>query len=147
MRRVSFLLAVAVLIVAFAVGCGGSSGSGASGEDVAAITRTYNTYIEAVKSGDGRTACDQLTPAYQRQASKLVAPTLQAKLKGATCPKAISEGTLPQLQRFTPHLERIQVNGDRASGFNPAEGPLGPQKVLFQRLGREWRISNSIFAR
>jgi hypothetical protein len=140
MRPPCVIGAVAVAF-GFAAGCGGSNA------EVDAIKHTYETYIEAVKQGDGRTACDLLTPAYRRQASRLVAPPLLAKLKGASCPRVINEGTLPQLQQYEPRLEQIQVHGKRASGFNPAEGPLGQQEVFFRRFGGEWKISNSIFAR
>jgi hypothetical protein len=141
MRRASILGLVAVTST-LATGCGGSSASGA---DATAVTRTYNTYIAAVKSGDGRAACDLLTPAFQRRASKLVTPRAHAKLRGASCPQAITQGTLPQLQRFKPLLERIRVSGSRASGFNPGQGPFGPQKVLFRRLGGDWKISATIY--
>jgi hypothetical protein len=136
------LIASAVAIAALAAGCGGSS---ASDKQVEAITRTYNTYFAAVKSGDGKTACEQLTPAYQRRASKFVTPTKQAQLRGASCPKAISEGTLSLLKQFKPTLERVQVNGNRASGFQPGEGRFGPQKTIFQRLGGDWKISATIY--
>jgi hypothetical protein len=139
MRRASIVSAAAIAALA---GCGGSS---ASDKQVEAITRTYNTYFAAVKSGDGKTACEQLTPAYQRRASKFVTPTKQAQLRGASCPKAISEGTLSLLKQFKPTLERVQVNGDRASGFQPGEGRFGPQKTIFQRLGGDWKISATIY--
>jgi hypothetical protein len=135
-----------LLIATIGSGCGGSDISGAGSKDEAAITRTYNTYIEAVKRGDGKTACEQLTPAYQRRASKLVTPSKHAQLKGAKCAEAITKGTLRGvLQKFEPNLIRIKVNGDRASGFQPGEGALGPQKVLFRRLGGDWLIDLTIY--
>jgi hypothetical protein len=139
MRRASIVSAAAIAALA---GCGGSS---ASDKQVEAITRTYNTYFAAVKSGDGKTACEQLTPAYQRRASKFVTPTKQAQLRGASCPKAISEGTLSLLKQFKPTLERVQVNGNRASGFQPGEARFGPQKTIFKRLGGDWKISATIY--
>jgi hypothetical protein len=149
MRRAS-IFAFCLLVAAIGAGCGGSGSSGAnssaSSKDEAAITNTYNTYVEAVKRGDGKTACQQLTPAYQRRASKLVTPSKQAKLKGASCAQAISQGTLRgPLQKFEPSLERIRVYGDRASGFQPGEGALGPQKVIFKRLGGDWLIDLTIY--
>jgi hypothetical protein len=143
MRR-AFDVGLAVFLAAIVVGCGGSS---ASDKQVEAITQTYNTYFAAVKSGDGKAACEQLTPAYQRRASKFVTPTKQAQLKGVSCPKAISEGTLSLLKQFKPTLERVQVNGDRASGFQPGEGQFGPQKTIFQRLGGDWKISATIYVK
>ena len=135
------------LIAGFFLGCGGSDGSSASDSDAAAITRAYDAYFAAIRAGNGRAACEQLTPALRSQAADFVPPTQRSKFRGASCPQVITKGTLPQLARFTPQLKRIQVNGNRASGFNPGQGPFGPQKVLFERLGGEWKISRTIFFR
>jgi hypothetical protein len=141
MRR-ALIVGLAGLIAAFAAGCGGSE----SNPQADAITQTYNTYIGAVKSGDGKLACKQLTRAYQRRASKLVTPRAQAKLKGASCPKAIAQGSLRGVLRsFEPNLTEVQVNGNRASGLDPGKAPFGPQKVLFRRLGGDWKISGTIY--
>jgi hypothetical protein len=138
------LIASAAVIAALAAGCGGSS---STNKQVEAITNTFNTYIEALQSGDGKTACEQLTPAYQRRASKFVTPTKQAKLKGASCQKALSEGSLPQLKQFHPNLIRVQVSGNRATGFQPGEGLFGPQKTIFRRLGGDWKISATVYTK
>ena len=143
MRR-AFTVGLAALLAAIVVGCGGSS---ANDPQVEAITKTYNDYFAAVKSGDGKAACDLLTPAYQRRASKFVTPIKQAQLKGASCPKAISQGTLSLLKSFEPTLERVQVNGNRASGFQPGEGRFGPQKTIFRRLNGDWKISATIYTK
>ncbi len=142
MPRASIALAAA--IAALAVGCGGSS---ANSKQVEAITKTFNTYFAALKSGDGKTACEQLTPAYQLRASRFVTPTKQAQLKGASCPKALSEGTLTVLKKFHPSLERVQVSGNRASGFQPGQGVFGPQKTIFRRIDGDWKISATIYTR
>jgi hypothetical protein len=143
MRRASIVGLVAA-IAAVAVACGDSSENDKQAD---AIARTYSTYIEAIKNGDGKTACELLTPAFRRRAGSSVAVGPRAKLKGAACPKAIEEGTLPQIQQVVPNLERVEVTGNRASGFDPGEGQIGPQKVLFKRLGGEWKISKTIFFR
>jgi hypothetical protein len=141
MRRASFAVPLA-LAVALATGCGGSGSS----KQADAVTKTYTTYIEAVKSGDSKTACEQLTPAFQAQAASLTTPTAHAKVKGASCPKAIRLGTLRSaLAQFDPKLERVHVSGDRASGFQPGEGALGPQKVLFRRLAGGWKIAAVVY--
>jgi hypothetical protein len=141
----AFIVGLAALVAALAVGCGGSSESSKQAD---AITRTYNTYIAAVKSGNGKLACEQLTAAYKRRASQLVTPGAQAKLKRASCQQAIDQGTLRAvLQKFEPNLTRIEVNGNRASGLDPGKGPFGPQKVLFRRLGGDWKISGTIYSR
>jgi hypothetical protein len=142
MRR-AFIAGLAAVLAAIVVGCGSS----ASDPQVEAITKTYNDYFAAVKSGDGKAACDLLTPAYQRRASKFVTPIKQAQLKGASCPKAISQGTLSLLKSFKPSLERVQVNGNRASGFQPGEGRFGPQKTIFRRLNGAWKISATIYTK
>jgi hypothetical protein len=140
----SAAIAGVLAALALGAGCGGSdSGSSAEADAVASV---YTTYINAVKAGDGKTACQQLTPTYQRQAAKLTTPTAHAKVRGASCARAISIGTLRSvLRKFEPKLERVQVNGARASGFQPGEGALGPQKVLFRRLGGGWKIAATIY--
>jgi hypothetical protein len=141
MRRAS-IVGLLVAIAAVTVACGDSSENDKQAD---AVAGTYTAYIEAVKSGDGEVACELLTPAFQRRAGDAVAIGTRAKLKGAACPKAIEQGTLPQIQQVVPNLERIQVNGKRASGIDPGEGQIGPQKVLFERLGGDWKISKQIF--
>jgi hypothetical protein len=141
MRRA--FLAALIVAALVAAGCGGSS---SDSKDVDAITKSYTAYVEAVKSGDGKTACQHLTPAFQRQAAQLATPSKHAQVKGAGCAKAISEGTLRSvLRNFEPKLERVQVNGDAATGFQPGEGPLGPQKVFFRRLGGDWLIAAVVY--
>jgi hypothetical protein len=110
------------------------------------VANTYTRYINAVKRGDGQAACELLTPAFQRRAGSTVALGKRAKLKGAACPKAISQGTLPQIQQVVPNLEQIVVNGNHASGVDPGEGQIGPQKVFFERLNGDWKLSRTIFA-
>ncbi len=142
MRR-AFIVGLAALHDAIVAGCGGSS---ASDKQVEAITRTYNTYIAAVKSGDGKTACEQLTPTFQRRATRIVTPLAKLRhLKGASCPRAIVGGTLPQLKAFEPHLERVEVKGDKASGFQPPQEPFGREKVIFRRIDGEWKISAVLY--
>jgi hypothetical protein len=137
----AFIVGLATLVAALAVGCGGSSDSS---KQVDAISKTYNTYIAAVKNGNGKLACEQLTAAYRGRVSQLVTPRAQAKLKGVSCQQAIDQGTLRAvLQKFEPNLTQIEVNGNRASGVDPGEGPFGPQKVLLRRLGGDWKIAGT----
>jgi ABC-type glycerol-3-phosphate transport system substrate-binding protein len=151
MRRAltASLAAIAIL----AAGCGGSSSSSSStsssgqgGKEADAVAQTWTDYIEAVKSGDGKAACQQLTPTFQRQAANLVTPKERQKLKGVSCPEAVVKGTLrAALKSYQPGLERIQVNGTEANGFQPPEGALGAEKVLFRKLGGDWRISATVY--
>jgi hypothetical protein len=138
MRRASGL-AVGLAAAAVLAACGSDSNP-----QVDAITRTYNAYIEAVKGGNGEVACRQLTPAYARIAARQVPPNKQAELRGASCQEVIRFGTPALLQKFEPNLTQIEVNGNRASGLDPGEGPFGPQKVLFRLLGGDWKISGTI---
>jgi hypothetical protein len=136
-----------------AAGCGGSSSSSTSssssspgGKEADAVAQTWKDYIEAVKSGDGKAACEQLTPTFQRQAANLVTPKEVQKLKGVSCPEAIEKGTLrAALKTYEPSLERIQINGAKANGFQPGEGALGPERVLFRKLGGDWRIFATVY--
>jgi hypothetical protein len=145
MRRA--LIAVLIAALFASAGCGGSDDDDQSPStpEEKAVARTYSDYIDAVKRGDGEAACSFLTPAFQRRAGAAVAVGPREKLKGAACPQAIEQGTLPQIQDVVPNLIRVEIKGDRASGFDPGEGLIGPQKVLFQRLGGGWKISRTIF--
>lgn len=131
-----------VAAIAALSGCGGSDESDPQAD---AVAETYTTYIDAVKRGDGKAACELLTPAFQRRAGRSIAVGTRADLKNASCQKAIVEGRLPQLQQVVPDLEQIEVDGDRATGFDPGEGEIGPQRVIFRRLGGDWKISRTIF--
>ena len=136
-------IAALAATVAVVAACGGSDSSDTQSD---AIAQTWSAYIEAVKSGDGELACEQLTPTFRRQAAQLVTPRERKRLKGASCATAIEQGTLrAALQQFEPNLERVQVNGRRASGFQPGQGPLGPEKILFRRLGGDWKIFATIY--
>ncbi len=146
MRRATILL-LAGLLALVAIGCGGSDDSAALSKQQRAVAKTYRDYIDAIKQGDGKTACGLLTPAFQRRAGSAVAIGDRKSLKGAACVKAIEQGTLPQIQQVVPDLQRIVVKGDRASGFDPGEGQIGPQKVFFQKLGGGWKISRTLFFR
>jgi len=151
MRRVltASLAAIAIL----AAGCGGSSSSSTSssstgGKDAEAVAQTWTDYVEAVKSGDGKAACEQLTPTFQRQAANLVTPKEVQKLKGVSCPQAVEKGTLrAALKSYEPSLQRIQINGTKATGFQAPEGSLGAERVLFRKLGGDWRIFATVYQR
>jgi hypothetical protein len=145
MRR-GLTVGLAMVIAAVAPGCGGS-GPSASDKQVAAITDTFNSYIAALQRGDGRTACSLLSPAYQRRAAKLITPIKKPQLKAASCSEALSKGTLPVLKTFHPSLERVQVNGKHASGFQPGQGPFGPQKTFFVHLNGDWKITGTIYVK
>jgi hypothetical protein len=142
-RALITCFAVASLAAWTLTACGGGDLS----PEEQAVADTYTTYINAVKRGDGEKACSLLTPAFQRRAAATIAIGSRSKLKNASCPEAIRRGRLPQLQQFVPNLEQIVVNGQRASGTDPGEGLIGPQKVFFRRLGGDWKISKTIFAK
>jgi hypothetical protein len=141
--RKALIFGLATLAAAVALAaCGGDDLS----PEQQAVANTYTRYINAVKRGDGEAACNLLTPAFQRRAAATVAIGSRSGLKGADCQQAIEKGRLPQLQQVVPNLEQIEVNGDRASGTDPGEGQIGPQKVFFERLGGDWKLSKTIFA-
>lgn len=148
MRRATILLFTA-LIAAAAIGCGSADDDSASPEtpQEKAVAKTYSGYIAALKQGDGKTACSLLTPAFQRRAGASVAVGNRANLKGAACVQAIEQGTLPQIQQVVPDLQRVVVKGNAASGLDPGEGQIGPQKVFFEKLGGAWKISRTVFFR
>jgi len=149
MRRALTASLAAIAIIA--AGCGGSSSTSTSssspgGKDADAIAQTWKDYIEAVKSGDGKAACQQLTPTFQRKAANLVTPKDVQKLKGVSCPQAIEKGTLrAALKSYQPNLQRIKVNGTNATGFQGPEGALGAERVLFRKLGGDWRIFATVY--
>ena len=144
MRRALVICFSLVLLAAGTLAaCGGDDLS----PEEQAVADTYTTYINAVKRGDGEKACSLLTPAFQRRAAATIAIGARSKLKNASCPKAIRKGRLPQLQQVVPNLEQIVINGRHASGVDPGEGLIGPQKVFFARLGGGWKLSKTIFAK
>lgn len=146
MRRAKILPLAAVLAIAVA-GCGGSDSSAPSTPQQQAVAKAYRDYIDAVKKGDGKAACSLLTPAFQRRAGRAVAIGSRSELKNVSCQVAIEKGTLPQIQQVIPNLERVKVDGVHASGFDPGEGQIGPQKVFFEKLDGGWRISRTVFFR
>lgn len=135
------LIAASTVMFLFAAGCGGDD----SDPEADAVSDAYVAYIDAVKAGDGKKACAMTTPAFQRRAGRSVAVGNRADLRDASCEEAIEQGSIPQLQQVQPNLEQIEVNGDRASGFDPGEGLIGPQEVYFQRLGGDWKIARTRF--
>jgi hypothetical protein len=140
MRRASLLIASIVAAAAVSA-CGGDD----SNPQVDAITKTYSTYIGAVKSGDGELACSKLTPSYQRRAASLVVPAKQKALEGASCPQAIEATPRKLLESFEPNLTEVEIKGDRATGLDPGENQFQPQKLLFRRLDGDWKISATIY--
>jgi hypothetical protein len=148
MRRATVLLAA--LIVFAAVGCGGDGSDETSPPDTPeekAVAEVYSDYIDALKKGDGETACALLTPPFQRRAGAAVAVGNRRNLKRADCVKAIKQGTLAAIQKVQPNLVNVAIEGDRASGLDPGEGKIGPQEVFFVKMGGDWKISRTVFFR
>ena len=141
-RALVICIAVTLLGTGALAACGGDDLS----PEEQAVANTYTRYINAVKRGDGEEACSLLTPEFQARAAATVAIGSRSGLKGADCQKAIEKGRLPQLQQVVPNLEQIEVSGNRASGTDPGEGVIGPQKVFFERLAGDWKLSRTIFA-
>jgi len=141
MRRAAIAaLGVAVL----AAGCG-SSGTDQNSPEVRAIKRVYAAQLEAVKRGDAKTACALLTPRFQRRAARFTAITKRSLTKGASCEKTLKVGTLRgAIRGARPTLIHVVVHGSSAWALHPAQGSLGAQKVLFRRIGGEWRIAGEI---
>jgi hypothetical protein len=149
--RKPLLIASTAAMLLFAAGCGGDDGD----PEAEAVSDAYVAYIDAVKAGDGKKACALATPAFQRQAGRSIAVGPRADLRDASCVEAIEQGGLPQLQQVEPNLEDIEVDGERASGLDPGETVtvegqqvvIGPQEVFFERLGGDWKIARTVFAR
>ena len=149
MRRAVILLAALVALAT--AGCGGGGDSDETSPpdtpQEKAVAKTYSDYIEALKKGDGETACALLTPAFQSRAGAAVAVGKRRNLKTAACVKAIDQGTLAAIQKVVPNLVNVKVEGDRASGLDPGEGQIGPQEVFFVKSGDDWKISRTVFFR
>ena len=39
------------------------------------------------------------------------------------------------------------MNGKHASGFQPGQGPFGPQKTFFVHLNGDWKITGTIYVK
>jgi hypothetical protein len=138
--RGTALAATAALLLAL-VGCGGDG----TDSQEQAVSDAYVAYIDAVKASDGKLACSMTTPAFQRRAGRAVAVGPRANLKSASCVQAIDQGTIAAIQQVEPNLEQIEITGNRASGLDPGEPPIGAQEVFFVRSGGEWKIDRTRF--
>ena len=114
------------------------AGCGKSDRDAAADTVT--SYLEAFGAGDGKEACDKLTPETRR----LIAPRVAEKLGGRDCPDAIRAlwGRLPASQADALRravATRVKVRGEAAEVRFRAGRARGVAKL--RKGGDGWKIS------
>jgi hypothetical protein len=111
------------------------------------VTTTIHTYLRAQASGDGETACAQLTPGGQRRLIALVVSVSKGVLgRSLSCETAVglvrgAAGTTLMDQLDHARVTAVNVTGARAT----ADVLIGPtarrEHVLLERTDSTWRIS------
>lgn len=104
---------------------GGGGGSEPQGdpEDVAAVTDTLTTYLQAIAAGDGETACAQLSPSGETTMLNKIAKAAP-ETEGAPCSQAILlyQGAYGE-SASDPTFKNIVVEGDTATAIGPLKEP------------------------
>jgi hypothetical protein len=147
------LLVVAALVVAAAAALGISELTRSHANQSSQVRRVVKTYEVALMSGDGRTACAQLTPPMSRRLGEAAAgvhigsscqDVARATHAGVAALMAHAPSS-PQAARMRrnledPPVEVLSVHGDRATarvaGVSITQHPIR----LVRREGR-WKIA------
>ena len=142
-------LAACAALAAFA-GCGGS---GANPDQ--AVKQAVVQFLAAVGRGDGKTACQHVTPAGQRALANQIAAATQAK-RTVSCDVIISQiGKLLPADVKTglqnAKVLKVTVSGNNASvrdqDIQATKGNLqaflqgGPSTKL-QKVGGDWKVTS-----
>lgn len=109
-------------------GSGGGSGSGGGGSsgdpaEIAGVTETITTYLQAIAAGDGVTACEQLSAVGVATMMKKVAEAAP-ETTGAPCPQAIVlyQGAYGDAIK-NPAIKRVRIDGATATAVGPFMEP------------------------
>jgi hypothetical protein len=140
MRRPLTLLTIAATALA-AAGCGGDGGGG--GTD-AEVRKAVEDYLTALAAGNGRRACDQLTPGAQKEAVEIVTAAF-ADSGDIDCEQAIEElsrdaGQDTKRTILNPEVSEVEVDGDTATAR--VKGLSEPARL--SRVGDGWKVSRNV---
>lgn len=106
-------------------GAGGGGGNEPIGDpaEVAAVTTTLTTYLQAIAAGDGDGACEQLSPSGVETMLAKIAEAAP-ETEGAPCPQAIVlyQGAYGNTAA-DPTFKRIRVSGTGATALGPLKEP------------------------
>jgi hypothetical protein len=132
-------IALIILAALLAAGCGGSADS-----DEAGVEDTITSYLSSIASGDGGTACEQLSGFEARsifEEALIVLPELRA----TSCADALTElsGSLggPEKDALeAAEVEQVKVDGDVAT----ARIVGGTKTASLEKIDNRWVISGGI---
>ena len=136
MRQTGVL--AACLIAVLVAGCGSTN----LGPSIAAVKKVERTYLTAVATGDGATACSQLTSAQIQAVTQS-----GASIGAVSCPAAIHDFSRSlkgpaQHDLLAAQIVNPQVNGNAAS----VQLKGSTQTYTFAKVGGKWLISGGISA-
>jgi hypothetical protein len=134
MRQTGVL--AACIVAMLAAGCGSTD----LGPQIAAVKKVEHTYLTAIATGDGATACSQLTSA---QIQAVVQSG--ASIGAVSCPAAIHDfartlKAAAQHQLETAQIVNPQVNGNAAS----VQLKGSTRTYTFAKVGGKWLISGGV---
>jgi hypothetical protein len=124
MRALAFLVAGGLALA----GCGGSG-------DEDAVRDALTEYIEAMGSGDGRTACARMTAPLQ----ELV---LNSTPRASDCVEAVAQIDRGDDRRGDASVDGIEVDGDTARASAAVGGGPGTRHTL-RRVNGTWQVDIS----
>lgn len=135
--RRGWMLAAVLVVLAGAVGCGGSS-------DEEGVEDAVGTYLTSLATADGATACDQLTGPQARlmfEEALLQLPELQA----TSCADALTKlsGSLGAEEKDaleSADVINVQIDGSSAT----AEVAGGTESVDLEKADDRWLISGGL---
>lgn len=152
--RLMTLLAVAVLLLGFATGCGDDSGGDSSGGSAAPSGGSDEQQVRSVVEGlyedlanyDAEAVCARMSPAAQKQ---IAAGAIGPKAKhGATCAKSFGnfldlakrQGGLKQT--LTAEVGKVEIDGSRAL----ATVSFGQQsgQIPLRKIRGDWKMGVSV---
>jgi hypothetical protein len=146
MTRRSIVLG-AVLILAAVAGCGGGQKPLSPEQERQQIAHILHSYLHAQVSGDGQSACALLTSTAQSELTGIVLKYGRGVIKARpSCQYAVKLVQAVAGQKLlqalsAARIERIQVEGDRATARILDSGAFPPQQVSLQRSGNTWKIA------
>ena len=137
----------AVVACAFAAVAVGGCGGGHKQSDRQLITQTLRSYLRAQATGDGYAACALLTAGGRQQ---LIAVVVKAG-KGLITTRPTCEDAVGLIRAVagaqllkalgSARIERVHVDGARATATIADGNEFSPQQVALEKAGTTWKIA------